>query len=144
MNTSVIGPGFGYSPSSNSSPSPATTISPAGRMGFASTSFNVGGAGGTLAGLGGPSSRWASSSLSSTSSPYHPTPPPSASSPSTLNLFFSTLQQRHLLTSSVISLDSSTGCSDCKRELGYWIQQAERDWRNWREGNGGGRFEEYL
>ncbi|THU77416.1 hypothetical protein K435DRAFT_973984 [Dendrothele bispora CBS 962.96] len=139
--TSVIGPGFGYSPSSNSSPSSATTISPAGRMGFASTSYNVGGASGTLAGLGGPSSRWASSSLSFSSSLYHPTPPTSAS---TLNLFFSTLQQRHLLASSVINFESASGCSDCKRELGYWIQQAERDWRNWREGNGGGRFDEYL
>ncbi|THU82874.1 hypothetical protein K435DRAFT_766272 [Dendrothele bispora CBS 962.96] len=66
MITSVIGPGFGYSPSSNSSPSLTTTTSPAGRMGFASTSYNVGGASGALAGLGGPSSRWASSSLSST------------------------------------------------------------------------------
>ncbi|THV04272.1 hypothetical protein K435DRAFT_962000, partial [Dendrothele bispora CBS 962.96] len=145
MITSVIGPGFGYSPSSNSGPF-HTTITTTGRMGFVSTSYNVGGASGTLAGLGGPSSRWASSSLSHTSSPYHPTPLTSASSPSTLNLFFSTLQQRHLLASSlsVINLDFSTGCSDCKRELGCWIQQAERDWRNWREGNGGGRFEEYL
>ncbi|THV04270.1 hypothetical protein K435DRAFT_714730 [Dendrothele bispora CBS 962.96] len=144
MITSVIGPRFGYSPSLNSGPSPTTTTSPAGRMGLASTSFHVGGASGTLAGLGGPSSRWASFSLSSTSSPYHPTPPTSASSPSTLNLFFSTLQQRHLLASSVINFESASGCSGCKRELGYWIQQAERDWRYWKEGNGDGRFEEYL
>ncbi|THU87314.1 hypothetical protein K435DRAFT_778542, partial [Dendrothele bispora CBS 962.96] len=115
-----------------------------GRTGFASTSFNAGGVSGILAGLGGPSSRWASSSSFSTSFPHHPTPSTLASSPSALNLFFSTLQQRHLLASSVISLDFSTGCLDCKRELGYWIQQAERDWRNWREGNGGERFEEYL
>ncbi|THV04273.1 hypothetical protein K435DRAFT_714731 [Dendrothele bispora CBS 962.96] len=141
--TSVIGPGFGYSPSSSSGPSPTTTTT-GGRMGSANTSYNFGGASGTLAGLGGPSSRWASSSLSSTSSLHHPTPLTSASSPSTLNLFFSTLQQRHLLASSVINFESASGCSDCKRELGYWIQQAERDWRNWREGNGGGRFEEYL
>ncbi|THV02102.1 hypothetical protein K435DRAFT_853073 [Dendrothele bispora CBS 962.96] len=144
MITSVIGPGFGYSPSSNSSLSPTTTTSPAGRMGFAGTSLNVGGASGTLAGLGGPSSRWASFSPSTELSPYHPTPPTSTSSPSTLNLFFSTLQQRHLLSNSIINFESASGCSDCKRELGYWIQQAEREWRNWKEGSGGGRFEEYL
>ncbi|THU82873.1 hypothetical protein K435DRAFT_784454 [Dendrothele bispora CBS 962.96] len=142
MITSVIGPGFGYLPSSNFGPS-HMTMATTGRMGFASAIYNVGGASGTLAGLGGPSSRWASSSPS-TSSAYHPTPPTSASSPSTLNLFFSALQQRHLLASSVINFESASGCSDCKRELGYWIQQAERDWRKWREGNGGGRFEEYL
>ncbi|THV04263.1 hypothetical protein K435DRAFT_851084 [Dendrothele bispora CBS 962.96] len=75
-----------------------------------------------------PSSRWASSSpSSSTSPPYHSPPLTSASSPSTLDLFFSALQQRHLLASSIINFEFATGCSDCKRELGYRIQRAERD-----------------
>ncbi|THU82904.1 hypothetical protein K435DRAFT_871850 [Dendrothele bispora CBS 962.96] len=101
MITSVIGPGFGYSPSSNSGSSPTT--SPAGRMGLGSTGCTVSVV---------PSSRWASSlPSSSTLPPYHPTPLTLASSPSTLNLFSSTLPQRHLLASSIINFKFFTGKS---------------------------------
>ncbi|KAK7451186.1 hypothetical protein VKT23_012518 [Stygiomarasmius scandens] len=87
------------------------------------------GGSGTLAGLGGPSNR---SAFASTS--VHTSTPTSSLG---FQRLLSTLERRRLLA-------EGEGCGDCKRELGHWIQQAERDWRNWREGNGGGRFHEYL
>ncbi|THV04243.1 hypothetical protein K435DRAFT_851065 [Dendrothele bispora CBS 962.96] len=104
MITSVIGPGLGYSPSSNPGLFYNNDI-----PGWENRTRN---------------SHWAPSSPSSSASPpYHPTLLTSTSSPSTLDLFFSTLQQRHLLASSIINFEFATGLSDCQRELGYQIQQ---------------------
>ncbi|KAF5362739.1 hypothetical protein D9758_011718 [Tetrapyrgos nigripes] len=98
---------------------------------------------GSLAGLGGPSRRWAAINNTSSSSS-----PSGTNSPSTtLFRFFATLERRLLLSGSGSDIGIGTGvgtdavsthggCADCKRELGHWLQQAERDWREWREGRG--------